>query len=327
MFRFQRVEREVPPADPRKLDVVILDMNFGVPNLGHDSLVHAVHESASSALEKTDLEIRVLSFDIRRSAVMPPFDSERFMLYIGTGGPGHLDPRRNDGVSEYSEGIVDRIEWEETLFDLYDRILADDEVALLSYCHSFGLMCRWGGFADPVLREGDKAPSSGIVKNRLSEEAVRHPWFGRFASELQESPLFRALDSRLFDLIPNGKGLPAGGSELAWEATPAGEQGEALTMFELARDPSGTMPRVFGANHHPEVVDLAHLEEVLDEKLDTGEVTPEWYEQRGTALRRYWNEPDVDERVRRTSSFTLLGILEFHLRRMARTQSGESMAV
>lgn len=326
-FRFERVERDIPLWDARMLDVVILDMNFGLPNLGHDSLVHAVHESAEIALEGTSLEVRVLSFDIRRLHKIPPFDPDRFGLYVGTGGPGHLDPRNNDGVSEYSEGVAEKIEWEDTLFDLYDRILEDERVALLSFCHSFGLMCRWGGFADPTLRAGTKAPSSGIVRNRLTKEAIAHPWFGRFARELEESPLFRALDSRLFDLIPNGRPMPAGSSYLAFEATPEGDEGEALTMFELARDVSGTMPRVFGANHHPEVVDLAHLEEVLEEKLVSGEVSPEWYEERGEALRRYWNERDVDERVRRTSMYTLLGVLEFHLRRLAHARVGESIAV
>lgn len=322
-FQYTRVNREaeLPPHSPEVVDVVVLDMNFGFPNLGHDSLVHAVHESARS-IASDGIEVRVLSIDVRRCGWLPSPDPDRFRLYLGTGGPGHLDPRENDGVSAWSEGVRAEADWEPGLFGLFDSILADPRISLFAYCHSFGVMCRWSGIATPVIRSEAKGKSSGIVGYRLSAEAHAHPWFSRFASELIAAPRFRVLDSRLFDLIPSGdwrdEVIP-----LAWEADPI--EGEpALTMVEFARDEGGVMPRVLAANHHPEVVDLNHLQEVLDEKLAIGEVDEQWHEERGRALRAFWNEPDTDVRVRRTSRFTLLEPLEFALRKAVAARKGGS---
>ena len=71
IFRYARVESadQMPAADERCIDVALLDMNDGWPNLGHDSLVHAVMDSACDlipALEGTGLRVRVLSYDVRR---------------------------------------------------------------------------------------------------------------------------------------------------------------------------------------------------------------------------------------------------------------------
>ncbi|HSD67074.1 MAG TPA: hypothetical protein VLF95_10255, partial [Vicinamibacteria bacterium] len=98
IFEYARVERpaDVPAADPRAIDVAVLDMNHGWPNLGHDSLVHAVMDASCEAievLEEVGLRVRVLSFDVRRSGVLPEGPGPRYALYVGTGGPGHIDPR------------------------------------------------------------------------------------------------------------------------------------------------------------------------------------------------------------------------------------------
>jgi len=52
-------------------------------------------------------------------------------------------------------------------------------------------------------------------------------------------------------------------------------------MMEFARDRGGVMPRVFGVNHHPEIVDRARQMMLLQQKRERGEVTPEWSEERG----------------------------------------------
>lgn len=317
MFLYTKVtsEKDLPPRSRSIIDVIVLDMNFGVPNLGHDSLVHAVHECGRAIELGSDCEVRVLSVDVRRSGWVPPFDPDRFRLYIGTGGPGHLDPDQNDGLSEWSEGVSEEADWEPALFDLFEKIVADERVALFAFCHSFGVMCRWAGIADPKLRSEEKGKSSGIVGYRLSEEALEHPWFSKFERELVKSPFFRVLDSRLFDLMPS-EGFRDKVIPLAWEAT-EDESHPVLTMVEFARDPGGEVPRVLAANHHPEVVDLEHLQAVLDEKLESGEVDEEWYAHRGESLRAFWDEPDTDIRVRRTARYTLLEPLRFNLEKIA----------
>ena len=52
VFRYVRVERpeDVPPRDERAVDVAVLDMNHGWPNLGHDSLVHAILDTGCDLL-------------------------------------------------------------------------------------------------------------------------------------------------------------------------------------------------------------------------------------------------------------------------------------
>ncbi len=53
-FEYVRVERSAgaPAADPRAIDVAVLDMNHGWPNLGHDSLVHAIMDASGEVIGK-----------------------------------------------------------------------------------------------------------------------------------------------------------------------------------------------------------------------------------------------------------------------------------
>ena len=315
LFEYTRIrgDEPLPPAHDRILDVVVLDMNHGVANLGHDSLVHAIHESSLRLKKDEPISARVFSFDVRRATSFPHFDLDRFQLFIATGGPGHLDPSLNDGVSVWSEGVRENPSWEPWFNQLLDSILADDTAALIAFCHAFGLVCRWGGVAEPKLRSEE---SRGIATYTLTDSATDHPWFGAFAREISDQPRFRVLDSRLFDLIPLGSPrIPY--DALAFEANTDGEPTEALTMIEIARDRDAVMPRIFAANHHPEVVDVSHLLEVLDEKLAKGEVTEAWRDRKERFLLNLWNEPDLEERMRRTSRYTLLDLLEFHLERIS----------
>lgn len=319
MLQYVRVlyPEDVPAPEPRSVDVAVLDMNHGWPNLGHDSLVHIVQDAACDVLpelEKSGLRVRVLSFDVRRSGVVPE-PPPRYALYLGTGGPGHLDPHLNDGRSEGSQGLVEDPSWEAPTFKLYDAILGSPDASLLSVCHSFGVMCRWSGVADAVLRPPAKGgKSAGILENALTPEAQRHPWFSQFADELPERRRLRIVDHRLFDLIPDPDAarefLPIGHETLG----PGGPPGDALTMMEFARDAGGVMPRVFGVNHHPEIVDRSRQRMILDQKLERGEVTEEWYLDRKGLLDQY---PDnsTDQRLHLTSDFTLIAPLRFYLYR------------
>lgn len=307
-FEYVRLEDSVPAADRARIDVALLDMNHSWPNVGHDSIVHAVLEAAEElrpALLAKNLKVRVLSYDVRRRLMIPGSPNGRFQLYLGTGGPGHLDPRLNDGESEFSQGIAESDAWEAPLFRLFDDIARHEDAALFAICHSFGLICRWSGVANPVLRE---EKSSGMPTNALSPAAVEHPWFGRFAGELPDHRHFTVVDNRLFDLVVED---PADASLIAFEH----EASDGLTMVELARDRSGTMPRVLGVNHHPEIIDRQHILQVLEEKRAHGEVSERWYRERATTMEDMLRG-EAERQSRLTSHYTLLGPLRFHLERL-----------
>lgn len=309
-FEYVRLDGgALPPADPSKLDVAILDMNHSWPNVGHDALVHAVLEAAEenrAALASSGRAIRAISFDIRRRHEIPPAPNGRFRLYVGTGGPGHLDPRENDGERFWAQGIRETAEWEAPLFRLFDAIAADDSSALLAVCHSFGLLCRWSGAAHPEMRE---KKSTGIPLNFLSDEATAHPWFSRFSERLADRRHFSVLDNRLFDLVADQSPTV---TPLAFE----NESRRVLTMVEVATEASTGIPRIFGANHHPEIIDREHILAVLDEKRAHGEVSDAWYEERaGTLANLFHGEQERQSRL--TSEYTLLALLRHHVGRLA----------
>src|SRR5215207_9853668 len=75
-FEYVRVETaaDLPLPDDHAVDVAILDMNHGWPNLGHDSLVHAVQDAAcdlAPVLEEAGIGIRAISFEVRREHMIP----------------------------------------------------------------------------------------------------------------------------------------------------------------------------------------------------------------------------------------------------------------
>ena len=327
-FHAVRVERpeEVPPADERTIDVAVLDMNYGWPNLGHDSLVHAVMDAACDilpGLEENGLAIRVVSYEIRRSGMVPESPRGRYALYLGTGGPGHLDPRCNDGFSPGCQGIREDPSWEMRLFRLFDAIHDDEDAALLAVCHTFGVMCRWSGVARPVLRSPEKGgKSAGIQENALTEEGLRHPWFCQLAEKLPDGRRLRVVDHRLFDLIPEAGPLPDGFLAIGHEVRGVGgPEGEGLTMMEFARDRGGVMPRVFGVNHHPEIVDRSRQMMLLQQKLERGEVTHEWSAERAQIMSESQPDDTRDLLLHLTSDYTLLGPLRFYLYRQIRERA------
>ena len=327
IFDYVRVEKDsdLPAAEPRTLDVAVLDMNHGWPNLGHDSLVHAVMDAScevTAELEAAGLRVRLLSFDVRRSGQLPEWPGQRFSLYVGTGGPGHLDPRANDGVRPESQGIRENPAWEEPAFRLFDAIRRDEHAALIAVCHTFGVLCRWSGAAEPVLRGPEKGKCSGVLENVLAWPAAEHPWFRRFAELLGPSARLRVVENRLFDLIPSRAGFPAGCVPLAFETRGVGgEPGDAVTMIEFARDAQGVVPRMFAVNHHPEILDRFRQVMILNQKRERGEVSEAWCGERLEILTRQFPEEDVDQRLHLTSDFTLLGPLRFHLFRALRRRA------
>jgi hypothetical protein len=318
---------DLPAPEDRTIDVAVLDMNCGWENLGHDSLVHAVQDVACDTLpelQEAGLRVRTMSFDIRVHAQIPEPPGGRFSLYIGTGGPGHIDPTRNDGTAEGTQGLDEDASWQTPFHRLLEAITADEHAALIAVCHTYGVLSLWSGIARPVLRGPEKnGKSSGILDNVLTPEAQIHPWFGRFASELPDGRTLRILDNRLYDLIPTAESLPPGFLPIGYETLDDGSVGDALTMVEFARDPGGVMPRIFGSNHHPEILDRIRQRMILQTKRERGEVSREWYEERLAVLTRVQPDDRDDHRLHATSAYTLLGPIRFHLYRALRERASQ----
>src|SRR5262249_30572101 len=89
----------------------------------------------------------------------------------------------------------------------------------------------------------------------------------------------------------------------------------------FARDGGGTLPRVFGVNHHPEIVDRSRQLMLLRRKLERGEVSQEWYAERAEILTRTYPDENSDQLLHLTSDYTLLGPLRFHLTRQLRLRA------
>ncbi len=317
----------LPARDPRVIDVAVLDMNHGWPNVGHEAVVAAFQEATcqlSVALAASGLSVRAISFDVRRGLRVPEAADDRFAIYVGTGGPGHLDPRLNDGRDPHAQGILEDPSWETPLFRLFDAIAKREDAALLAVCHTFGLMCRWLDIAGPVARGPEKGgKSEGVRDNLLTNTGCQHPLFAAFARQLPPGGRLRVLDSRFYDLIPK-PGASRTVSIMATETLGVdGPAGDAMTMMEVVRDGSGRMPRVFGVNHHPEIVDRATLMGMLRIKLDRGDVTKEWYAQRMSTLSVHFPDVSSDASLHATSDFTFLGPLRFHVTRAARMRAAE----
>jgi hypothetical protein len=305
-FEYARLDDSAPPAERNRIDVAVLDMNHQWPNVGHDGVVHAILDATEEfreALVAAGMKVRALSYDVRRRGVVPAVPDGRFKLYVSTGGPGHLDPRQNDGISQWSQGVREDPAWEAPLFRLFDTVLSHRDAALIAICHSFGLLCRWSGVARPVYRQ---AKSSGLPSNRLSDSGVQHPWFSKFADELPDHRHYRVVDNRLFDLILEDSG---GVNCLAFE----NEESAALTMVEFARNASGVMPRVFGMNHHPEIVDRQHVLAVLEEKRAHREVSETWYAERADTMRELL-QGENERQSRLTSEYTFLAPLRYSIK-------------
>ena len=301
VFRTVRILQPegIPPVSKQCLDVAILDMHHDWPNLGHDSLVKAVGEIALDLgpfLESTGMCIRVLSYDVRKNHMIPELPGGRLQLYLGSGGPGHIDPHKNDGISEGTQGIREDASWERPLFRLFDAVYRDERSALLAVCHSFGVLCRWAGVARPVLRGPEKGgKSAGVLENVLTAQARRHPWFALLSARLPDGERLRIIDSRLYDLIPNATRYPDGMTPIGHETvSPAGGRGEALTMLEFARDPAGVMPRVFGVNHHPEIRDRLRQRWLLERKFSRGDVPLDWYQERVRTLNQAFSSEESE---------------------------------
>ncbi|MGP6189383.1 MAG: hypothetical protein ACLPSH_04750 [Vulcanimicrobiaceae bacterium] len=287
-FEVVRVERpsDIPPRDPQAVEVALLDMHHGFPNVGHDAIVASVRDVAlglGPELERHDLRVRLFSYAVRDRLMLPDHSEGRHRLYLGTGGPGHHDPRHNthdDGIIEIREDPS----WEAPLWRLFEDVAADEDASLFGVCHTFGLICRWLGVAEPMLRGPEKGGFlSGIGTNVLTSEALAHPWFGRLAAEL-ESEVVTVLDARYYDLVPTRERFPEGIVPIAYESKAHSHGDRVLTMLEIARERDGIAPRIFAANSHPEIGTAESVSEILERLHARGALTPDVYEARKAML-------------------------------------------
>lgn len=318
IFAFHKVlpGETLPPEDPSTIDVAILDMHHGWPNLGHNSIVQAVREAACDfepAIRKAGLKLRVFSFDVRKAGLLPEAPGGRFAVYLGTGGPGHVDPNLNDGVAAFSQGVKEDPSWEPRAFALFDAIAEDPDASLVAVCHSFGILCRWAGIATPVERGAAKGgKSAGIVENALTGAAEHHPWFSGFLRNTGSSRI-TVIDSRLFDLIPTDK-RTNGATALSFETRArGGEVGEALTGVEFARDAAGVMPRMIGVNHHPEIMDSGRQKLIIETLWERREVTRAWYDERMAVVAEGDRDAVLAQQLAMTTGFTFVWPLRFQL--------------
>lgn len=294
-------------------------MNHGFPNLGHASVVGRLERIGAEERDRLGTsapEVRVVSYDVRRGLAVPS-SAARFPLVVGTGGPGALDPRENDGVSPLAQGIAEDPAWEAPLWRFFDALLARRGCALFGICHTFGLLARWSGFGEAVARGPEKGKSAGAVPNRLTAEAAAHPWFGSYY-RTGPGGRVRVLDSRLFDILPTKRGP---GTILAHEADAAGAPGEAVTMVELDRFPDGA-PRVWAVNHHPEIGGAEEQRESLLRLASEREVGPDWLDERLRALDAFDVSVEAERELRATRAFTFEEPVRAVLARALAARSG-----
>jgi hypothetical protein len=317
-FEFARVEqpREIPRHNPRVIDVALLDMHHGFTNLGHNAIVALVRDAAvasDDALARAGQRVRLVSYAVRDKLMVPHHARGRHRLYLGTGGPGHLDPRRNTHARGLQE-IQEDPSWELPLWRLFEAIAADDDAAMFGVCHTFGLLCRWSGVAQPVLRGPEKSgPKSGVSSNVLTPQAIEHPWF----ATLSHSGV-PVLDSRYYDLVPAAPTFPAGLTPIAFDSLRADDcAGQALTMLELARERDGSAPRIFAVNSHPEIGSPQRVGALLDRMLANGMITAEYHTERSAAILPMLRGDRGDERL--AVARRLFGdLVHRHIDRLAR---------
>ncbi len=305
-----------PPPVPGVLDVAVLDMHHGYANLGHASIVESLLNYAHDERARRNGSapaLRVLSYDVRAGHAIPA-SVARFPLVVGTGGPGALDPRENDGVSPGSQGVHEDPAWEAPLFRFFDAVIrtegdrAPRDLPLVR--DPVALVGRGALGAAPGAKGGK---SAGIVTNVLTDEAWAHPFFADYFAE-NGGPEVKVLDSRLFDLLPTGNGFAR---PLAFECEPGGTRpGEAVTMLEFAHVPGSALPRVWGVNHHPEIGDVGLQRERLHRLWENGGLTEAWFKERLSALDAWNASAAAEHGLQKTTSWTFERPLRLHIARI-----------
>lgn len=221
-FEHLRASSQLPAPAAGWLDVALLETGAD-RSAASEAMVAAVETASGTlVLESSGLAVRLISFAVGRGEVPEP---GRFRLLLAAG--------------EGSEPVPD-----EAMFTrLLDSIVGDDTTAMLVTGGLFDGICRWAEVAVATRRS---ERTSAATLDRLSREALTHPWFAQFAHELPDHQHFPVVDTRLSDVILEdaGKTVP-----IAFDAAGV----SALTMLEIARSVDGVMPRFLATCHHPQL--------------------------------------------------------------------------
>ena len=86
-------------------------------------------------------------------------------------------------------------------------------------------------------------------------------------------------------------------------------------MFEFARLQGGTVPRVWGVNHHPEIGDVGLQRERLERLRENRGVSGAWYRERLAALDAWNASAATEQDLQRTTRWTFEKPLRIHLER------------
>lgn len=197
------------------IQVAILDMNDGNPNMGIDCLIEIIVNWGNQKNKVIQYQI----FDVRQKGEIPSLE---FDIYLSSGGPGSpLDS------SQY--------QWDQKYTQWLDKIVASNKLVLL-ICHSFQIACRHFNFGNVCLR---KSKQIGVLPVHLIED---NPLF-----EGLQDP-FYALESRSYQIIePHDENLKNMGAKII-----ALEKHRPEVPLERAVMGIQFSPFMYGVQFHPE---------------------------------------------------------------------------
>lgn len=231
-FELLNASEGVPDPSRAHLDAALLETGSARPSAATDAMVRLVRaevEHMAIELGASDIALRLIRFDLTERMEVPK--PGRFRLHLVAGEPAEDSRAAGPAVGETA------------VARLLDGIVGDPAAALLATGDGFDLVCRWAGVG-AVRDRAERARATSV--NRLSREAMQHPWFEQFARELPDHQHFPVSDDRWTDTILEdaGKAVP-----IAFEASGV----SPLTMLEVARDVEGLMPRFLAMRHHPQL--------------------------------------------------------------------------
>ena len=208
------------------VNIAILDLNEGQPNLGMKSIREIIHN-----WEKTiDIEVSTREFEVRQKIELPDLS---FDIYISSGGPGSpLDSEGTEWENKFFEWIRSVETWNQKSSNYPKK-------HVLFICHSFQLACRYYNVATICKRN---STSFGVFPVHLLAAGKKEPVF-----EALQDP-FYAMDSRDFQAIsPKQNRLKAIGAKIL-----AIEKERPHVPLERAIMAIRFNPYFIGSQFHPE---------------------------------------------------------------------------